>query len=140
MAISDNIYDIITLVILILGSIVFFSIIGLDFTDKTAMKKKPIEKIITMESFQAQLINDVSEEAKRVSLCDKKFSLEEMNDRCKKVTSDENCKNTSCCVWLNGKSCVGGSEDGPTYYTDDTHTEINVDYYYYKNKCYGNCD
>ncbi len=137
---SDNVYDIITLVIIIIGSIVFFSMIGLDFNDKRPMSSKSIEKIITMESFQSTLEN-ANDDDTRVPLCDNKSSLVEINERCKKISSDTNCKNSSCCVWLNGKTCVGGSENGPTYYTDDTtHSEINIDYYYYKNKCYGNCN
>jgi hypothetical protein len=139
---SDTIYDIITLVILIIGSIVFFSMIGLDFNDKHPMSSKSIEKIITMESFQSTLIDEenANDDANRVPLCDNKSSLVEINERCKKISSGTNCKNSNCCIWLNDKSCVGGSENGPTYYTDDNKSEINVDYYYYKNKCYGNCN
>lgn len=137
---SDNVYDIITMTILILASIVFFSIIGLDFNDKKPIDSKPIERIITMESFKSSIIDYDEIGANRVPSCDKKLSLVEKNEQCKKMNNETNCKNTSCCIWLNGQSCVGGSEDGPTYYNDDTNAEINVDYYYYKNKCYGNCD
>lgn len=57
---------------------------------------------------------------------------------CNKLTS-ENCNKVSCCVQINGEKCVAGSQRGPTYKTDKKGDNINVDYYYYKNKCTGNC-
>jgi hypothetical protein len=33
---------------------------------------------------------------------------------------------------------VGGSKDGPTYQTKNGE-KINIDYYYYKEKCFGKC-
>ena len=57
---------------------------------------------------------------------------------CNKLTTD-NCNKVSCCVQINGEKCVAGSQKGATYKTDKNGGNINVDYYYYKNKCTGNC-
>ncbi len=59
-----------------------------------------------------------------------------LNESCAKLTK-KNCNATSCCVVLNGKKCVAGNQDGPTFKTESGE-DITVDYYYYQNKCYGN--
>jgi hypothetical protein len=59
-----------------------------------------------------------------------------LNESCAKLTK-KNCNATSCCVVLNGKKCVAGNQDGPTFKTESGE-DIAVDYYYYQNKCYGN--
>jgi len=59
-----------------------------------------------------------------------------LNESCAKLTK-KNCNATSCCVVLNGKKCVAGNQDGPTFKTESGQ-DIAVDYYYYQNKCYGN--
>ena len=59
-----------------------------------------------------------------------------LKESCAKLTK-KNCNSTSCCVVLNGKDCVAGNQDGPTFKTESGQ-DITVDYYYYQNKCYGN--
>jgi cytoskeletal protein RodZ len=59
-----------------------------------------------------------------------------LKESCTKLTK-KNCNSTSCCVILNGKKCVAGNQDGPTFKTESGE-DITVDYYYYQNKCYGN--
>ena len=53
--------------------------------------------------------------------------------------SDQGCTETDCCVFVTDNSeksqCVKGDVSGPTF---DRYSD-NMDYYYYKNKCYGNC-
>ena len=63
----------------------------------------------------------------------------ELEGACNKLTED-NCNKVSCCVYANGNKCVAGSQNGATYKTDANNETINVDYYYYKNKCFGNCE
>jgi cytoskeletal protein RodZ len=58
-----------------------------------------------------------------------------LKESCAKLTK-KNCNSTSCCVMLNGKNCVAGNQNGPTFKTDSGE-DINIDYYYYQNKCYG---
>lgn len=64
----------------------------------------------------------------------------EIEKMCEKE-DPELCKHRSCCVLAgigNTEKCVAGSKLGPTYHTDDNGKDINYEYYYYKNKCYGN--
>jgi hypothetical protein len=66
-----------------------------------------------------------------------KGSSGDLNTACGKLTN-KNCNSTSCCILTSNKKCAAGNADGPTYNTDDTGKTINLDYYYYQNKCYGN--
>jgi cytoskeletal protein RodZ len=59
-----------------------------------------------------------------------------LKESCAKLTK-KNCNSTTCCVVLNGKKCVAGNQDGPTFKTE-SGKDISIDYYYYQNKCYGN--
>ena len=59
-----------------------------------------------------------------------------LEESCGKLTQG-NCNSTSCCVWTSNNKCVAGKVDGPTFNTDDNGKTKNLDYYYYKNKCYG---
>ena len=59
-----------------------------------------------------------------------------LKESCAKLTK-KNCNSTTCCVLLNGKKCVAGNQDGPTFKTE-SREDISIDYYYYQNKCYGN--
>jgi hypothetical protein len=52
-----------------------------------------------------------------------------LDNKCNSLTSS-NCFATDCCVLLNGKTCVSGSKNGPTYLTDSSGAKINMDYYY----------
>lgn len=58
-----------------------------------------------------------------------------LNEKCNSLT-EGNCKVTSCCVWLNGKSCQAGDASGPTFRTKDGKP-IDVDNYYFMGKFYG---
>jgi len=62
----------------------------------------------------------------------------QLEPACNKLTA-QNCNKVSCCVHINGNKCVAGSKNGSTYKTDKNGNNINVDYYYYKNKCTGKC-
>ncbi len=67
-----------------------------------------------------------------------KASSGKLEESCNNLTKD-NCNKVSCCVHINGNKCVAGSNNGHTYKTDKNGEKIHVDYYYYKNKCVGNC-
>lgn len=64
----------------------------------------------------------------------------ELEKACEKLTNN-NCKMSGCCVLANlenkGLKCVAGDKQGPTYQNDEKGNDINFDYYYYENKCYG---
>jgi hypothetical protein len=65
-------------------------------------------------------------------------SRSKLEKACNNLTKD-NCGKVSCCVHINGNKCVAGSKNGHTYKTDQHGDKIQVDYYYYKNKCVGTC-
>ena len=55
--------------------------------------------------------------------------------------SGELCSSTDCCVNLGGAKCVAGGANGPLLRNNYGDFMIkNRDYYFYKGKCYGNCD
>lgn len=58
-----------------------------------------------------------------------------LNEKCGSLT-EKNCNVTSCCVWLNGKSCVAGNFSGPTFRTTKGKP-IDVQYYSYQGKVIG---
>ena len=68
----------------------------------------------------------------------KKTNNRNLEESCNKLTYD-NCNKVSCCVHINGDKCVSGTKLGPTIKREKNKDKINVDYYYYKNKCLGNC-
>jgi hypothetical protein len=65
-----------------------------------------------------------------------KSNLGSLKEACSKLTNN-NCNKPACCVVLNGEKCVAGSQNGPTFKTE-SGKDINIDYYYFQNKCYGN--
>ena len=58
----------------------------------------------------------------------------ELEKMCKGL-DNTTCGLTSTCVFVGDDKCVPGNKRGP--YT--VYSDINLDYYYYKGKCYGNC-
>jgi len=63
--------------------------------------------------------------------------LEEM---CRRV-EPESCASTDCCALLGGQRCVSANKNGPimkSNYSDFLITKR--DFYYFKGKCYGNCN
>ena len=53
--------------------------------------------------------------------------------------TNNNCMNTNCCILANGKKCMAGNKEGPIFFSDKMNNKINIDYYYYKQKCIGKC-
>ncbi|NDB83298.1 MAG: hypothetical protein EB127_11300 [Alphaproteobacteria bacterium] len=53
-----------------------------------------------------------------------------LQNACGKLTG-ANCRNSECCVLSNGKKCLAGNANGPTFKTNDLKN------YYYMGKCYG---
>ena len=78
------------------------------------------------------------ESAFREDVCEKyRNDYNTLEEKCNNL-SPENCKVPSCCVLLNGSKCVAGDMNGPIFLTEEGIT-IDYQYYYNKNKCYGNC-
>jgi hypothetical protein len=61
-----------------------------------------------------------------------------INKKCNKLSAT-NCKLMDCCVLLNGKKCVAGDVNGPTFLTENGKS-VDQLYFYYKDKCYGHCE
>lgn len=62
-----------------------------------------------------------------------------IEEKCKELPPDV-CSSTDCCVLLNGTNCVSGNEYGATNKTNYSDFIMgDVEYWYYKGKCYGNC-
>lgn len=100
--------------------------IGWNFNNN---KKKKVDNVILVEAL----------ENKEKGFCETLIHNSENREKaCGKLTK-ENCQVSDCCVFLNGKKCVAGNAHGPVYRSDDEKNKINVDNYYYKKKCYGNC-
>jgi hypothetical protein len=65
-----------------------------------------------------------------------------IDNQCLKL-DDNVCSSTQCCTLLNGENgtkCVAGNEYGPTNKSYYSNTMLgDIDYYYYKGNCYGDC-
>ncbi len=69
------------------------------------------------------------------SFCEQQTNLIGLQQECSMLTGTK-CGETSCCVWANGK-CAAGNSRGILFKRDKFGEPINVDTYYYQNKCYG---
>lgn len=110
--------------VVLLGLIVLFDIIGLNLNP---VEDDHIEKVVTVEGFDIQ------------NFCKSHGSKKELESSCKTL-SKKNCTATSCCVYakLDGdERCYAGDKHGPIYKYDKNGKTNNLDYYYYKDKCYG---
>ena len=129
--VKENSVSIIIVVCVIIGLLVLFSLLGINFEDSN--KKKDISKIITIETIDNfnTPMND--------SFCNTyKSNPSKLNKKCKELTNN-NCMNINCCILANGKKCMAGNKGGPIFYSDEMNNKINIDYYYYKQKCIGKC-
>jgi len=100
---------------------------SMDIKDKLKDKFEKYEKIVE---------NSVSNFCKST-----KGKSHRIEEKCKKQ-KDTTCKTLSCCVLAMKKGekkgqCLAGTKLGPTYHTDENGNDVNFDYYYYQNKCYG---
>lgn len=100
---------------------------------------KKLIKVITMEAFENQKDQDkkgiISSSAN--AFCQSyKGNSGNLNTACG-ILTNQNCNATSCCILTSDKKCVAGNADGATYNTNSNGKTINLDYYYYQNKCYG---
>jgi len=71
------------------------------------------------------------------SFCEStQLSGNESKQGCQKLTQN-NCRSTSCCIWTSNEKCDAGGKDGLLFNTDTNGKVIPLDYYYYKDTCYG---
>ena len=121
---------------LILSLIVFVNSIGLNLNEES--KPKKLLQVLTVEALE--LPNTSIPMDKSKAFCDAhKGSSDSLHTSCSKLTRG-NCNDTSCCVWTSNAKCAAGGVDGPTFNTDTDGKTKQLDYYYFRGKCFGtNC-
>ena len=128
----SNVLNIFIGVIFIFALIIFMDIINFNLNTKETNKK--VVQVVNIEALQNN--NDKNTTINLNPITDFcKSSSDSLKTSCGKLTK-KNCNATTCCVMLNGEKCVVGNQDGPTFKTESGE-DINIDYYYYQNKCYG---
>jgi hypothetical protein len=71
------------------------------------------------------------------SFCDlNQSSGQVLKEKCPTLTQN-NCRSTSCCIWTSNQKCEAGGENGLLFNTELSGKPIHLDYYYYKDTCYG---
>jgi hypothetical protein len=117
----------ISLAIVMIGIMVFFSIINFDLLP---IKTSKIEKIVEIEAFDTMGPGFCKSHEGNTS---------KLQDSCSELLKD-NCVATSCCVYakIEGEEkCHAGDKNGPIFRRDNNGKTKDIDYYYFKNKCYG---
>ena len=129
----SNVLNIFIGVIFIFALIIIMDIINFNLNTKETNKK--VVQVVNIEALQNNTDTNTTINLNPISdFC--KSSSDSLKTSCGKLTK-KNCNATTCCVMLNGEKCVAGNQDGPTFKTVSGE-DINIDYYYYQNKCYGN--
>jgi hypothetical protein len=60
-----------------------------------------------------------------------------IDQKCQDLSA-KNCTIPRCCVLLDGKRCMAGDANGPTFLTQEGES-LDYAYYHLKDKCYGDC-
>ena len=147
--IRSNILNIFIGVIVIFALIIFIEISNINLNPDAENKK--VVQVVNIEALKNKQTNKEDKEDKedKVEPPNTSINLDPVSDFCKSNSASlkesctkltkKNCNSTTCCIVLNGKKCVAGNQDGPTFKTESGE-DVNIDYYYYQNKCYGdNC-
>ena len=147
----ENITAITTVVILIIGAMVYQQIVyvqhGVDITGSGRSGKT--SQTVIVEPFDGAIADaDANANANNLdSLLEAGFCKThlgkpaELETACGKM-SKHSCTATSCCVWASmdsKESCVSGNQHGPIFKTHTNGAPKTLDYYYFENKCSGNC-
>jgi len=115
--------------IIMIGLIVYFGIIGFDLTQ---IEDKYVEKIVDVEGFDGLNLETgfcKSHEGNR----------NELNKSCGELTKNS-CVSTDCCVYakMQGEEkCYSGDAHGPTFRRNSDGKTYDIDYYFFKDKCFG---
>ena len=121
---QENGQYIILVVILIIGTMVFFSIIGIDLNP---VVNNNLEKVVTIEKFTNN------------SFCDSNSNLKTLEENCNKLTKD-NCDSVDCCEMVSvndSYKCKASNKHGIIYKEEDfkklKENMTNLDNKYYEN-------
>ena len=130
------------ILLLFLSIIVFINTFKFNLTDKKYPKK--LLGVVTIEGLQNPALKNLISENPILSPSDAfceshRGSSGTLDKSCEKLTNG-NCNSTSCCVWTSDNKCAAGNIKGPTFNTNANGQTNQLDYYYFKGKCYGtNC-
>lgn len=152
----ENITAITIVVIIIIGGLVYQQIMyvqhGVDINGTSRMGKT--SQTVIVEPFDNSANdNNANGNGNGNSANDLNASLEagfckthlgkpaELETACGNM-SKQSCTATSCCVWAkmdSKESCVSGNQFGPIFKNGPDGAPKTLDFYYFENKCSGNC-
>jgi len=128
------IINVFIVVLFILTLITFIHTSGFHLTDD--MQNKKLLQVVTIEGLETMPETDIIHN-KNTAFCEsQRGSSDVLNETCGNLTK-RNCTTTSCCVFTSENKCVAGGVGGPTFNSDTKGKTMNLDYYYYQEKCYG---
>jgi len=127
------ILKVLIIVFLIFSLIIFINTIGLNLNDE---HEKKLLQVVTIEGLDT--LSDTSILMNKTdAFCEShRGSSGTLDESCGKLTQG-NCTSTSCCVWTSENKCKTGDINGPTFNSDSNGKTKQLDYYYFKNNCYG---
>jgi hypothetical protein len=140
----ENIAAISTVVVIIIGALVYQQIMGvkqgMDITENDAIGSVgPNTRTVVVETFDQP---DSLDAKLKAGFCKSHLgNPAELETACGKL-SKHSCTATSCCVWAkmnSAESCMSGNRHGPIFKHGTSGAPKTLDYYYFENKCSGNC-
>jgi hypothetical protein len=142
----ENIAAISIVVVVIIGALVYEKIIGvqqgMDITENDAIGSVgPNTRTVVVETFDQP---DSLDAKLKAGFCKSHLgNPAELETACGKL-SKHSCTATSCCVWAKMKmnpaeTCMSGNRHGPIFKHGTSGAPKTLDYYYFENKCSGNC-
>jgi hypothetical protein len=140
----ENITAICIVVVLIIGAMVYMQITHMrfasDITDSNnnLNVNNPNSRTVVIEAFESDSFDSLLKAGFCKSHLGKPAELE---TECSKL-SRPTCMSTSCCTWAkmdSTESCVSGNKQGPIFNRNLDGSPKTLDYYYFENKCKGNC-
>jgi hypothetical protein len=141
--ITNHLNDIILVSLGILVITIFkINFSNLEDNDNTNIEKKTKKEII-IEGFNKNKTKSKFESVVKnstLNFCERFKGNNHLIEKKCNSQSNSRCKTRNCCVLIktnNTNKCVSGNKFGPTYHTDEKGNELNIDYYYYHDKCYG---
>jgi hypothetical protein len=153
----ENITAISIVVVLMIGALVYMQLrnvqFGPDITENVNIannsmnNNNPNSKTVIIETFdsmdQPPQSSGESLDAKlKAGFCKSHLGKpDELEKECGKL-SKHSCTATSCCAWArmdSTESCVSGNKHGPIFKHRSDGAPKTLDYYYFENKCKGNC-
>jgi hypothetical protein len=122
---KENGHSVLLVVVLIIGLMVFFSLVGIDLNP---VVNNNLEKVVTIEKFSSN------------SICDYNKDLSKLEKVCNSL-SDSKCKDVDCCDLVNSNSaytCKAIDKKGNPIYNNNDKENFMTDQNYYDNRLKSN--